>query len=100
MKLALIVVVCCVGMLGCDLFSTLLVVAEARGRENLAGLSDIGADFWGKTVLTAYGLTDLTHGHGWLGWVLTLPVFATGFLTTKYTTRYSRRIKEAAGEGT
>jgi hypothetical protein len=86
LDVAWITVVCCVGMFAADSFGTRLIqsVQERRGRK--AGWCDVGSDFFGKVVLTGYGLTSLTHGHGLAGWACTVPVLATGYWTTKKTT--------------
>jgi hypothetical protein len=91
--LAIIVVISCVGMLLNDLFCTILTVAETRGRENLAAWSDVQCDFWGRYVLAAWSGSTLTHGHGLIGWLCIVPVLATGFYTTKFATRWMRRLK-------
>jgi hypothetical protein len=82
-------------MVACDVFGTLLVVAENRGRENLAGLGDVGSDFWGKFVLAGWSGSTLTHGHGIVGWLCIIPILTTGFFTTKYATRLAKRLKSA-----
>jgi hypothetical protein len=81
-------------MLACDCFGVLLGVSEAWGRDNLAGIGDVGSDFFGKFVLAGWSGATLTHGHGWLGWVCIIPILVTGFFTTKYATRWMKRVRE------
>lgn len=84
--LARITVLCCLGMFAADTFGTRLVRAIGEGRARAAGWCDVGSDFFGKVVLTGYGLETLTHGHGLAGWACTAPVLATGYWTTKRNT--------------
>ncbi len=88
-----IVVLSMVGMVACDFFGVLLNVGEARGQEDIAGSGDVGADFFGKFVLAGWCGSTLTHGHGIMGWLCIVPILVTGFFTTKYSTRWARRIK-------
>lgn len=97
MNLALVTALSCVGMAAGDVFATILTVAEARGRATLAGLCDMGNDAFSKFVLVAYGGTTLTH-HGIAGWLCVLPVLATGFITTRATTRWARRLRPEEGD--
>ena len=90
----LVVVLSCLAMVGCDFFGVLLGVGEARGQDDIAGLGDVGGDFFGKYVLAAWSGGALTHGHGWEGWLCIVPILVTGFFTTKYTTRWARKIKQ------
>lgn len=83
------------GMVACDFFGVLLGVGEARGQDDVAGIGDVGSDFFGKYVLASWSGAALTHsGHGPLGWLCIVPVLVTGFFMTKYTTRWARRIKQ------
>lgn len=85
---------CCLAMAGADSFGTLLTRAVAKGHARLAGWGDVGGDFFGKCLLTGYGFSTLTHGHGVRGWLWCLPVFVTGYWTTKKATQAAARIKE------
>lgn len=81
-----------VGMALRDMFGTFLVVAEARGRANLAGWCDALGD--GATVLTTtYGAGEVVL-HGWtphtIGVVLTIMVVS--YVGTRFWTRLSRKI--------
>lgn len=93
-ELARVTVLSCVGMLAADYFGTKLVQAIGSGRARAAAWCDVGGDFFGKVVLTGYGLTSLTHGHGAVGWACTVPVLATGYWTTKRTTQAARQEKD------
>jgi len=73
-----------------DVFATTLTVAESKGKDTIAGLCDVGNDLFSKFILVAYGGTALTH-HGIWGWICVIPVLATGFITTKLTTRWSNK---------
>jgi hypothetical protein len=74
-------------MAGSDAFGTLLNRAINQNRPHLAGAADVGGDFFGRVLLTGYGLTTLTHGHGWQGWAFVAPVLVTGYFTTFYATK-------------
>lgn len=88
----------CAAMAVSDTVSTLLTVAEARGSENLAGVLDpLGTA--ARMVFYSYDGVTLLHGHGAWGLVAMLPIFCVDFFTTKYSTRFSKRIK-AKAEGT
>ena len=91
-----VVALSCLAMVGCDFFGVLLGVGEARGQEDVAGIGDVGGDFFGKYVLAGWSGGTLTHGHGWEGWVCIVPILVTGFFTTKYVTRWARRIRQSA----
>jgi hypothetical protein len=91
-----LVALSCLAMVGCDFFGVLLMTGSARGQEDIAGLGDVGGDFFGKYVLAGWSGGTLTHGHGWEGWICIIPILVTGFFTTKYTTRWARRIKQRA----
>lgn len=81
-----------------DLISTLLTVAETRGRENLAGsLDPIGTA--ARMIFYSYDGANLLHGHGAWGWAFMLPIFFVDFFTTKYATRWSKRIRSEPGNG-
>ena len=88
-----LVALSCLAMVGCDFFGVLLGVGEARGQEDVAGIGDVGGDFFGKYVLAGWSGSHLTD-HGWEGWVCIVPILVTGFFTTKYVTRWARRIKQ------
>lgn len=92
-NLAVVVALSCLGMVGCDFFGVLLGVGEARGQEDIAGMGDVGGDFFGKFLLAGWAGSTLTHGNGWEGWLCIVPILVTGFFTTKYVTRWAKRIK-------
>lgn len=94
MRIVEITVLCCVGMVGADAFGTLMTRAVAKGRARLAGAADVGGDFFGRVLLTGYGLSSLTHGHGLVGWLCVVPVLATGYVTTWKATLVTRQIGE------
>jgi hypothetical protein len=95
MSLAIISLLSSIGMIACDTFGTLLTVAEARGQDSLAGIGDMGSDFFGKYILAGWSGSVLTHGHGYLGWLAIMPVLITGFFTTRAATRWCRRIGQS-----
>jgi len=86
----------CAAMAVSDAVTTALTVAEARGRDNLAGALDpVGTV--ARLIFYSYDGANILHGHGLWGWAFTAPIFAVDFFTTKYATRWSRRIKADAG---
>lgn len=81
-----------VGMAFRDCFATIMTVAEARGRDNLAGWCDALGD--GATVLTtAYGAGEVVL-RGWtphtIGVIATIMVVS--YFGTRFWTRFCRRI--------
>ena len=97
-SIALISVLSCLGMIGCDFFGTFMNVSENRGQDKMAGYGDMGGDFFGKYLLAGWSGSTLTHGHGILGWLAIIPVLITGFYTTEFSTRWARRIKPVGCE--
>lgn len=82
----------CAAMAVSDVVTTLITVAEARGQDNLAGALDpVGTA--ARMIFYSYSGVTLLHGHGWHGILAVLPIFAVDFFTTKYTTRWARRIR-------
>lgn len=81
-------------MLVMDTVGVLLVSAEAKGKDSLAGALDPISTI-AKIVFYSGDGGSFVHGHGLLGWLALSPVLVTDFFTTKYATRFSRRIKGA-----
>lgn len=79
-----------------DAFGTLMVVAEAKGRDNLAGLCDAAGD--GATwCTTLYGAGQAIK-YGWDGRAIALlaTMMVVSYFGTRFWTRVSRKIKVAA----
>lgn len=94
-QLAWLTVACCLAMVGADFFGTRLTQSVANGHPKMAGLCDVGSDFFGRVVLTSYGFESLTHGHGVAGWICCIPVLATGYYTTYRVAKDRRGVEDA-----
>lgn len=82
-------------MIVMDSVGVLLVSAESKGKDNLAGGLDPISTV-ARIIFYSGDGGSFVHGHGLLGWVALSPVLVTDFFTTKYATRFSRRIKGAS----
>jgi hypothetical protein len=71
-----------------DSSGTVLVIAENRGKNRLAGLMDVTGDL-ARFCMYAFSGVLLMTAHGWLGRLFILPILATGYLTTNYATKWA-----------
>lgn len=78
-----------------DFLATLLTVAEARGKANLAGHLDMAGDLCRLALYSFAGERLLTHG--WQGWVGLVPVLAVSNVTTRLSTRWAHRHLDVDG---
>lgn len=72
-----------------DVLGTVLTIAEARGKDRLAGLMDAGGDV-ARAVTNSVAVDAILHGVG-LHSVLVLATLAvTSYNTTRQTTKWAR----------
>lgn len=78
-----------------DWLGTLLVVAEARGRDHLAGMCDAGGDIAAVGVTVVGAGAVLTAGLDGHTIALLAVMCVTSYCGTRFWTRWARRIHAA-----